>query len=245
MKSKKNVIYFPVTSEEQAVLARIREPDLCDRLDALLDVLDHVAEGGVSAREWASALEVVRSAEATPTLEAKFQALEAKLVAAIESRLLPTVSSCQPPEVRDAPPVVGSGEDHATTTSRSGNPAGEASENPLQDASIAFRIEGEVVTGATAAAFYAGVWTWLWDHRRVREAELPIKTGSRRFAVAHQPIHPTGLAFSAGREFRPGIWVETHMSRRDVLRRAQKLLSDRGVAFQILLGDDEASSPPE
>lgn len=239
MKAKKNVSYFPVSTAEQAILLRVREADLADRTDDLLAMLDQVAEARLTPAELDQAVQLLAESRQGEGLDARFDNLEARLkeriergLAEIEGRLskrLGGVVEAAEPVPTPVPEMEPRVDTPKTPEDNGGVP---------KEASVAFRVGSDLVWGESAAQFYVAVWRWLFEHGHVSKADLPIQSGKARYVVAAKPIHPTGKEFFAGHELSPGVWVEAHISRADIIRRAKKHLGQFGVAFEVVVGGE-------
>ena len=107
-----------------------------------------------------------------------------------------------------------------------------------EEANLAFRIDGELVWGASASQFYKAVWAWLFAHGRVRASNLPIQgRGKKRYVVAAEPVHPSGRPFYRAEEVH-GAFIEVNLSRGDIVRLAKRYLDKYGVAFEVLVGPE-------
>ena len=241
---RRSIAYLPVQSAEQDLLWRVREPDLAGRVPELVGMLDQLADARLSAADLEQAIQLLVASRQGEALEARFENLEARLKERIEkglaeiegrlSRRLAPPTPEAPPAPAAAPPAARPPAPPAAPPPAAPPPA--AAELP-REASLAFEVAGELIWGPSAAQFYAAIWRWLFDHGHVRVADLPLASGRSRYAVATEPVHPSGKEFFAAHELQPGVWVETHMSRENVLQRAKKHLRDHGVPFEVLIGD--------
>jgi hypothetical protein len=225
-----SVFYFPVAADEQALLLRLREPDLAERRAELPELLDLIASERISAADLEQALQLWAARRQREDLDARFENLEARLhqridrgLAEIEGRLSRRMSeaAAAEPAPPPAPPP----------------PSPPPAEAVPKDANIAFRIAGDLVWGPTARQFYIAVWRWLLAHGRLDLTSLPIGTGNKRYHLAAEPTHPTGRPFFSPAELGPGLYLETHMSRANALSNAVRHLNDYGVAFEIVVGE--------
>ncbi len=237
MKSPK-LAYFPVLPEEQAVLERLRMPDLAGRRTELVAMLDLLAEGGLGAADLEQAITLLAESRRSEALDARFQNLEARLseriekgLAEIEGRLskhlvapvdAPTGAPAKPPSpaVAKVPPPP--------------PPKPKATEVP-PNANLAFRIAGELVWGPSAAQFYKAVWQWLFDNGHVTSNDLPISGGKQRYVIATTPVHPNGKPFFQPQKFGDA-YIELNMSRENIAARAAKQLQLRNIPFEVLVG---------
>lgn len=212
--------YFPVTTAEQALLERVRRDDLTAMTQHLPALLDLIAEAKPSPEELEQALtqwsesEDDRLAGRFAQLEARLQARIDQALAEMEGRLSRRLDPDSPPQPPGPPPLAA----------------------PPEEAVLAYRLEGELVWGDSCAEFYRRVWTWLFDHRRVSTADLPLQTGKKRFDVALNPEHPTGKPFYKAAQIG-GAFVETNLSKAMIQNRTQKYLAAFGVAYDVVLGD--------
>ncbi len=242
MKPKKNVSYFPVSGHEQALLLRVREPDLAGRLDELLDMLDQIAEAKKSKADLEQAIQLFLANSQGEGLDARFDNLEGRLkeriakgLAEIEGRLSKRLSGdgpqteAPPPE----PPEVPTDDPPGTVKSPP-----TIDDDVPKDASMAFRIGSELVWGVSAAQFYLAVWRWLFEHGHAKHSDLPIRSGKKRYAVATEPIHPSGKEFTRAEEPVPGVFAEVNLARGDIIRRAKKYLAQYDVAFDVVVGEE-------
>jgi hypothetical protein len=232
---RKPVAYLPVHAEEQELLWRAREPDLAHRTAELTAMLDQIASAQLRPADLEQAIELLVASRQGEALEARFENLEARLKERIEKglseiegrlsrRLAPAAPAPAPAAEAPAAPAVAP-------------PRAEPPREELpREASLAFRVEGALVWGPSAAQFYVEIWRWLFDHGKVSPRDLPIPSGRTRHAVAAAPVHPSGKDFFAAHELRPGVWVEAHMSRENVIQRAKKHLTDHGVRFEVVVG---------
>lgn len=238
------VYYFPVTAEEQALLLRVREPDLVARLAHLPDMLDLLASEQISVAELELALQLLAASRQGEGMDARFENLEARLIhridrglSEIEGRLSRRLSESTPPPAELQPPAV----THSMTSIERGTAPEQytwtENDEVPRNANIAFRIGGDLVWGPSAAQFYIALWRWLIQHQQVRASDLPIRAGRLRYVVAAQPLHPSGKEFTRAEVPSDGFYIEVNLSRGDILRRAAKLLSDRGITHEIIVGD--------
>lgn len=246
MKAKKNVSYFPVDSAEQALLVRVREPDLTGRGAAILEMIDQIAEASLTPADLAQAVQLLVASRQGEGLDARFDNLEARLkeriekgLAEIEGRLSRRLTEAPVetpvvalPMVRKVPPP--------PPPKPVANPPSQPSPEPVpKDANLAFRIGTEVIWGESAAQFYIAVWRWLFEHGQVGLADLPIRTaGKQRYEVAAKPVHPSGRDFYRAEEPVSGAYLEVNLSRGDIVRRAKKYLGQYGVAYEVVVGTE-------
>lgn len=239
MKPKAVVSYFPVTTSEQALLARIREPDLDGRTDDLLEMLGQLAEARLTPADVEQAIQLLLASRQGEALEARFENLEARLkeridkgLAEIEGRLSRRLGG----EVSAFPAAPPAGEHPTTAIPPRTEDAKSASQELPREASLAFRLRGELVWGPSAAQFYVAVWRWLFEHGHIRDNELPIQSGKARYAVASTPVHPSGKKFTRAEQLRPGVYAEVNLSRGDIIRRTKKYLESYDVPFEVVVG---------
>lgn len=240
MKPRKNVSYFPVNSSEQALLLRVREPDLGDRVDELVEMLDQIADAHLSAADLELAIQLLVASRQGEALDGRFDNLEARLreriekgLSEIEGRLSRRLAD---PATDEAARVT-----VPATTPPPAEPRRqreEAVHEVPKEASVAFRVGRDLVWGPSAAQFYVAIWRWLFEHRHVQIDDLPIQGGKERFVVATSPVHPSGKPFTRADQPTPGVFLEVNLSRQDILRRAQRYLTDRGVSFEIVVGSN-------
>jgi hypothetical protein len=242
MKAKKNVSYFPVSAVEQALLLRVREPDLEGRADDLLPMLDQIAEARLTPADLDQAIQLLSESRQGEGLDARFDNLEARLkeriergLSEIEGRLSKRFGG-ESSTMEPAPPE----SSRTSVTELIATPQAPVLGNPgiPAEASVAFRIGSDLVWGASAAQFYIAVWRWLFEHGRVQPGDLPIQGGKKRYVVAASPVHPSGKDFTSAGEPVPGVFVEANLSRGDIIRRAKKYLGQFGVAFEVVVGSD-------
>ena len=235
MTSKTKVAYFPVIEEEQAILERIRRKDLAARRHDVLNLLDILAEAGTAPADLEQALVLLEAARSSEGLDARFENLEARLarrledgLAEIEGRLAksaaagggePRVPGPQPPPPPRPP----------------GRPPTSKPAVP-ENANLAFVVAGELVWGTSGTKFYQGIWKWLIEHGHLSAADLPVGATKKRFMAAATPVHPTGKDFFLAKEVVQGLWIETNLSRGDMVRKAKKLLTMKKVPFEVLVG---------
>ena len=245
MKPKKTVSYFPVDSSEQALLLRVREADLAGRGADVVQMVDQLAEAGMTPADLEQAIQLFVDSQQGEGLEARFDNLEGRLkervergLAEIEGRLSKRLAGDASADPEGPPRTV------PPAPPRPAAPAArEKVPSPPQevakDASLALRIGSELLQGTTASQFYVEVWRWLFDQGHVRLADLPIKgAGKKRYMVAAEPTHPTGKPFFAAKEAVPGAFVEANLSRSNILTRAKKLLDEHEVAFEVVVGTE-------
>lgn len=235
MKAKKNVSYFPVSAAEQALLLRVREADLAGRVEELVVMLDQIAQAGVTSADLEQAFSLLAQSKQGEGLDARFDNLEARLRERIERALLEA-------QGRLSQLLAGHTEPNPSFFQRS-LPSWETAEEVAnsdipEQASVAFRVEGDLVWGVSAAQFYVAVWRWLFEHRLATRADLPIQGGKKRYVVATSPIHPSGNEFTRAEQPVPGVYVEVNLARTDIIRRAKKYLAHFGAEFEILVGLD-------
>jgi hypothetical protein len=230
MKPKKNVSYFPVSGEEQALLLRMREPDLAGRLEEILDMLDQIADTRLSPADLEQAIQLLLAIRQSEAIDARFDNLEARLKERIEKGLA-EIEGRFSRRLGGEPPGTG-----GATGSPLPPPKLPATDELPKEASIAFRIGPEIVWGPSAAQFYIGVWRWLFDHGHAKASDLPIQSGKKRYVAATRPVHPSGKEFARAEEPVLGVFVEVNLSRVDIIRRAKKYLGQYGVAFEVLVG---------
>jgi hypothetical protein len=210
MKAAKSVSYFPVDRSEQDLLVRIRESDLRHRVVDLVDMVGQIGDAGLSPADLAQAIQLLVASREGEGLSARFENLEARLKARIESGLaeiegrLSSRLAFAPPDAPtiEAPPVTPPVQaptsapppspGNAPTSARrpSGPPVASAGAprkaDPTatavvpSDANLAFRIGSEVISGVSASQFYIAVWRWLFVNDRVRLTDLPIGTAGKK-----------------------------------------------------------------
>ncbi len=242
MKSKKTVSFFPVSVSEQALLLRVREPDLAGRVSELVDMLDQIAEAKLTQADLEQAIQAFLVNSQGEGLEARFDNLDGRLkeriakgLAEVEGRLskrldggmetVPEESPVPTGEQPEKPPVVGG----ASSVDNDGVP---------KEASVAFRIGPDLIWGASASKFYGEVWRYLFQKGCASTSDLPIPSGKKRYVVANEPIHPTGKEFTRTSEPVPGVFIEVNLARGDIIRRSKKFLKHYGVAFEVVVGDE-------
>lgn len=240
MKPKKNVSYFPVSATEQALLLRMRDPDLAGRTDDILAMLDHIAEAKLTPAELDQAVQLLAESRQGERLDVRFANLEARLreriergLAEIEGRLSKRLA--EDTSTLDSMPAGPPSAIQSVPTPPA--PMVEDGEIPT-DASVAFRLGKDLVWGTSAAQFYVAVWRWLFEHGRAKASDLPIKGGKKRYVAASSPVHPSGNDFTRAEEPVPGVFVEVNLSRGDIIRRAKNYLGQFGVAFEVVVGSE-------
>lgn len=244
MNPRKAVSYFPLDPAEQALVVKLRDTHLPGGPATVLRVVELLEEARLGLPELERALERLRAEERGADLERRFAELEARLVARLDGRLagleagrVQAVADAAAHELRTPSPTPPGPPAPAPRAAPAGAPppAGPDATEPPADAVIAWRVRGEVVSGPSAAQFYAAVWRWLFQHGLAGVAELPIRgSGKRRYVVAAEPVHPGGNPFTRAAEVVPGVFVEVNLSRGDILRRSRSHLAERGLAFEVL-----------
>jgi len=230
MTSKTKVAYFPVLEEEQAILDRVRKKDLRSRLPEVFDLLEILAEAGTTPADLEQALILLEAERSSEGLDARFENMEARLrqhlddgLAAIEGRLTKSTAPREEPQRPPAPPPP---------------PPRRPAPRPVvpEDANLAFVVDGELVWGTSGTKFYQGVWRWLIEHGHLSARDLPVGVTKKRYLAAATPAHPTGKDFRIAKQIVPGFWIETNLSRGDMVRKAKKLLATNDVPFEVLVG---------
>ena len=244
MKPKKDVLYFPVSISEHELLLRVRMPDLIDRADDLVDMVDQIARERLTPAELDQAIQAYVESRKGEGLDARFDNLEGRLKERIEKGLAEIegrLSKRQPgaaPASESPTPEDKSSATHSAAQAGPAASAQNADGSVPREASLAFRIGPDLVWGPSAAQFYVAVWRWLFEHGHVTHADMPIQGGKSRYAVASSPVHPSGKRFTRSEEAVPGAFVELNMSRADIIRRAKKYLSLYGVAYSVAVGPE-------
>lgn len=231
------VAFFPVLEREQAVLERLRHEDLAGRLGDVVAVLDLVAEADLDSARLERAVGLLEETERGEHIEARFEALERRLttqlaaeIARIEERLTARLA---PEATRPAP-------ERSTTSPAVAEPTSRPTAAVVpDDATIAYKVGNTVIAGASASEFYVDLWRWLFESEYARPEDLPIKTGRQRYEVATEPLHPSGRAFFSPKECIEGVFVETNLSRLDILKRSVRHLERYGVSYEVLLGSSD------
>lgn len=237
------VAYFPVLPTEQALLERLRQPDLRDRHEALLEILALVAEHDLSPADLDKAITLLQESETADALDARLDNLEARMRAELQQAVADLHARLQGDQDPQAEAVPRPPAPEARTPERPTPPPAEplspAPDTSIpEEASLAFSIDGDLVWGPSAAQFYVEVWRWLFDHRHLSLADLPYRgRGKKRYMAAVEPVHPTGKPFYRGIEVH-GAYVEVNLSRKDIVRRAHALLTHAGVPFEVIVGQD-------
>lgn len=238
MKARKSVSYFPVDVGEQALLLRVREPDLAGRVAELAEMLDQIAEAGLSSAELAQAIQLWTTHRQGEGLDARFDNLEARLKERIEKGLAEAEGRLS--QRLASEPGSSTLPEHDVAPTPLLPPSAPAGEPVPKQASVAFRLGSELVWGESAAQFYVAIWRWLFEHGHVRLTDLPIGTaGKKRFELASSPVHPSGSPFYRAEEPVPGAFLEVNLSRGDIVRRARKYLTLHGVPHVVVVGADE------
>ena len=70
------------------------------------------------------------------------------------------------------------------------------------------------------------------------KADLPLQSGKKRYILATEPVHPTGNAFHVSKQILPGVYLETNISRGNIVARISKLLRQRDIPFKVLVGPE-------
>ena len=241
MKTTNKVAYFPVLPHEQALLERVRSPDLAARHAELLELLDLLAEHGAGPADLEQALQLLDAAKLGEGLGARFENLEARLVARIEKGLQEIegrLSKWVGGGALAAEPSPAPSEPGAPPSGPEVPPATLDSVEVPEGASLAFVVDGELIWSKSGTEFYRLLWAWLFEHGHASMDELPIRGSKKRHEVAAEPVHPSGKAFFAPKETH-GIWIEAHASRASLTFRAKKHLKRYGVPFKVLVGPEE------
>ena len=244
MKPKKNVSYFPVNTSEQSLLLRVRESDLAGRADELVEMLGQIAEVRLTPADLEQAIQLLLESRQGEGLEARFDNLEGRLKGRIEKGLTEIegrLSKWLTGATLSAEPPTPTPEPSMKSPSRqpgAGAPTPAEGTGVPTEASLAFRIGPELVWGPSAAQFYVAMWRWLFEHGRIKLADMPIRSGRTRYAVAAEPVHPSGKEFTRSAVAVPGAYVEVNLSREDIVRRAKKYLGQRGVLFDVIVGSE-------
>lgn len=245
MTSKPPVTYFPVLPAEQAVLERLRQPDLRTSITDVPRMLDLIAEAGVSVGELENALALLQAAEDEQGLDARFEALEARLRQSLERRLAEMEGRLSQ-RLGGAPPPAPSAEEAPPLPRRPGAaPSPRPTEATLETevspkAAVAIRVGDELLQGDTAVSFYTAFWSWMFDEGHISHQALPIASGKQRYVIAREPVHPTGKPFTGITEVC-GAYVEKNLSRSGIVRITCKLLDQTGLEYEVLVGGD---APP-
>lgn len=233
MTTRPRPAYFPVLPAEQALLERMRRADLQRvGLADVLTMLDLLAEAGVGPAELERALELHRTREQEDGLEARFENLEARLRGDIERRMSEM-------EGRLSKRLAGGNEEASGVNGDGGRDGGQPveSQEVQPDSVVAFRVGDRILQGAAVADFYRTFWTWLVDAGLVGMADLPLRSGRKRFVAAAEPVHASGRAFIKSFE-HGGVFVEMNQSRESAVRAASKVLTMVGVDHEVLIGGE-------
>ena len=199
-------------------------------------MLDLLADASVGAAELEQALAMYAEADQQEALAARFENLEARLsariergLAEIEGRLSQRSGDPSPPKRKLPPPP----------------PKPRPAPTPVkpevpEEANLAFLIDGELVWGPSGTEFYQAAWRWLLDHGHYSKNDLPIRSGKKRWMLAAEPVHPNGNAFVIAKELAPGVWLETNLSRSNIVGRVAKLLRLHDVPYEVVVGPESA-----
>lgn len=254
MKPGSTVAYFPVDAREQALLLRVRELDFAGGLPALVEMIGQIAEARLTPAELEQAMQLLVESRQGEGLDARFANLEGRLreriekgLAEIEGRLSKRFGSAaeaapmganeasSPPEIEKVPP-------RRVIPKKKPAPRPPVAKPPAmripKEATIAFAIGDELIWGASAAQFYIAIWRWLIERGHLTAGELPIRSGRSRYAVAKKPVHPNGNEFVRAEKLADGIFIEVNLARSDIIRRAKRYLTQRGVIFDVMVGTE-------
>jgi len=254
MKTKKNVSYFPVTASEQTLLTRVREADLSDRLEDVLAMLNQIAEAALTPATLDQAVQLLSESRQGEGLEARFENLGGRLqeriergLAEIEGRLSKRFDGATSPQLVAHPASATTGSAPSASAPVAPSPVPRETSRPVRStrrssvpraASVAFQIGPDLVWGTSASKFYIEVWRWMLEQGRVNLSDLPIKSGSKRYVIATTPIHQSGKPFLLAKEPAPGVFVEAHLSRADIIHRAKRYLEQFGVEYEVVVGSE-------
>lgn len=239
MKPKQKVAYFPVLPSEQAILERIREPDLRANSVEILAMLDLIAEAGVSVRELENALADFEATQDETGLDARFEALEARLVARVQRSLAEAEGRLSRRVAGEVDPV--ESEEPIAVVPPAGSPnsvekASSSAEIESKTA-VAVRVAGELIQGPSVAAFYRRFWMWMFDNGHLSDADLPIPSSKQRHLVAAEPVHPSGKQFFVTFE-HAGVFVEMNIGRARAVAAVRKVLDATQLSYEVLVGGE-------
>lgn len=238
MKPKQKVAYFPVLPSEQAILERIREPDLRANADEVLAMLDLIAEAGVSVRELESALADFEATQDEAGLDARFEALEARLVARVQ-RSLAEAEGRLSRRVAGEVDAVDSKESRPAIAPPNSAVEPQPSADIESKTAVAVRVAGELIQGPSVAAFYRKFWVWMFDRGHLSETDLPIPSSKQRHLVAAEPVHPSGKAFFVTFE-HAGAFIEMNIGRARAVAAVRKVLDAAQLEHEVLVGGEES-----
>ncbi|MBM7845671.1 PD-(D/E)XK nuclease family protein [Herpetosiphon giganteus] len=102
-----------------------------------------------------------------------------------------------------------------------------------QPVKITIQIEQTIFQAKSMRDLYQQVLGYLDQHELLATLPLPIASGSKRYLLATEPIHPTGNAFILPARYRD-YYMEANKSRDGGLNDLGKLLGFCGLHFAVL-----------
>ena len=80
---------------------------------------------------------------------------------------------------------------------------------------------------------------WLVEAGHLKESQLPLRLGPKRYFLSTEPIHPTGKKFVDGRQVG-SLWLEAHLSHNDKITHTCNMIRSAGMNpadFKVRLAD--------
>jgi hypothetical protein len=98
---------------------------------------------------------------------------------------------------------------------------------------IIVEISSNQFQGVSVGQIYQRILKFLVDNQSIETVPLPFASGSRRYLVANNPLHPRGNGFVHPISYQ-GYYMETHKSRLTAIKDLEKLMTQVGLDFKVI-----------
>ncbi len=98
---------------------------------------------------------------------------------------------------------------------------------------IRLKIGKKNFEASSVSKLYAKVLKYLYENKYLDNLQLPLATGSRRYLLATEPVHPEGNPFRIPIEYK-GFYLEAHKARDVALHDLEGLIEKCDLAFEVL-----------
>lgn len=98
---------------------------------------------------------------------------------------------------------------------------------------IRIRTGKKIIDGTSVSNLYANVLEYLYENKYLDNLQLPVATGSKRYLLATEPVHPEGNSFRIPIEYK-GFHMEAHKARDVALHDLERLFEKCGLSFEVL-----------
>lgn len=120
-----------------------------------------------------------------------------------------------------------------TRKEREPNPDTFLKDRVSRERGITIKIGDYAIKADSVSDMYSQVLQFLYEKKYLKNLEIPLKTGTKRYLISKYPVHPSKKDFVIPVEFK-GFYMEAHKSYDTAINDLRKMLNLCSLTLEVV-----------